>query len=80
MITVAQAKALKPGTEVEIGMYFSTGFRWDSKWEVYQPDEAMRWDTDPTILNYIRSMTFPEIRSYIFSDRLYSYRLAQKGE
>lgn len=76
MITAEQARSLKPGDKVWVQSYTIGGGFW-SVWEVYEPAPEHRWDSDPTILNYIRD-PYSGLPSYLISDQLYKYSLTRR--
>lgn len=76
MITADQAKNLAPGTKVWLQTYTIGGGVW-SEWIVYEPEPQHRWDSDPTILNYIFD-PYSGLKGYLLSDQLYKYSLTRR--
>lgn len=75
-MTEEQARNLKPGTKVWMQTYTYGGSYW-TEWTVYMPTPEQRWDSDPTVLNYIFDPASGLI-GYIFSHRLHMYSLKKQ--
>lgn len=72
------ARELTPGTRVWSQVYVS-GQVQVFEWEVYKPEPMQRWDFDPSIVNYIRSVNNPEIHSFIFLNSLQFFYTRNPG-
>ena len=74
MITLEQAKALKPGDLVQLGATYFGQYEYTT-WVIIAPTPEQTWPGDETIVQYMTDEDGYGLISYIFSDQLHRYAL-----